>query len=253
MAWDPDRYLQFADHRMRPGSELILRIPDIEPALVVDLGSGTGNLTAMLAARWPEALVLGVDSSEEMLGRARGDVPGVDWQLADIASWVPPGPVDLLFSNATLHWLDGHASLFRRLRTYLAPGGVMAVQMPDNWDAPTHRIPAEILDEPGWPDHARSVLMRRRLSRPSAYIDWVQPATVDVWRTTYYQRLTGDQPVWRWVTGSVLRPVLETLDGSQRDHFEHLCRAAYDDAYPMGADGMTTLPFSRLFIVARAG
>jgi trans-aconitate methyltransferase/nucleoside-diphosphate-sugar epimerase len=206
VTWDPDRYLRFADQRTRPGLELLARIPDLQPRRVVDLGSGTGHLTALLAARWPDASIIGIDHSSEMIERARSDHPELTWVHGDVGSWQPDEPVDLIFSNATLHWLDDHEQLFRRLRTLVDNEGVVAVQMPDNWSEPTHRIPAEILDEADWPEVARSALTRDRLSEPAAYAAWLQPAGVDPWRTTYYQRLTGDDPVWTWVTGSVLSP-----------------------------------------------
>lgn len=257
MPWDPDRYLRFADHRTRPGLELAYRIPDIEAKSIVDLGSGTGHLTALLGQRWPDASIVGIDSSIEMIDRARHDHaaldwPNLDWVVGDVAKWQPPQPVDVLFSNAALHWLDDHETLFPRLRSYLAPGGVMAVQMPDNWSAPTHRIPAEVLDEGDWPDRARAALLRDRLAPPDAYASWVQQANVDLWRTTYYQLLTGDEPVWAWVTGSVLRPVLAALNGSERDRFSEICRTRYAEAYPMAPDGVITLPISRFFLVAQA-
>ena len=132
MPWDPDRYLRFVDHRTRPGLDLASRIPDIDACSIVDLGSGTGHLTALLAERWPEASILGIDSSEEMVERARLDHPSLKWVVGDVGTWQPKEPVDLLFSNAALHWVDDHAALFPRLRSYLADGGVMAVQMPDN-------------------------------------------------------------------------------------------------------------------------
>lgn len=253
MTWDPDRYLRFADHRSRPGLELIARMPDVEARTVVDLGCGTGNLTARLAERWPDASVVGIDSSAEMIERARRDHPELTWYVGDITAWDPEEPIDVAYSSATLHWLDDHAEVFRRLRSLLADGGVLAVQMPDNWAAPTHRIPAEVLDEGEWPDAARSALMRDRLSDPASYARWVQPAEVDLWRTTYYQQLSGEDPVWTWVTGSLLRPVLAALEGSDRERFVEICRTRYAEVYPADADGVTTLPFSRLFLVARAG
>ncbi len=253
MTWDPDRYLRFADHRSRPGLELIFRIPDVEAATVVDLGCGTGSLTARLAERWPNASVVGIDSSAEMIERARGDHPQLTWHVGDITAWEPEEPIDVVYANAALHWLDDHEAVFHRLRAYLADGAVLAVQMPDNWAAPTHRIPAEVLDEEDWPDAVRSALMRDRLSEPASYARWVQPAEVDLWRTTYYQQLTGDDPVWTWVSGSLLRPVLAALEGSDRERFAELCRTRYAEAYPADADGVATLPFSRLFLVARAG
>lgn len=252
MPWNPDHYLRFADHRRRPGIELLARIPDIEAGAIVDLGSGTGDLTSLLALRWPAADIVGIDSSIEMVERARHDHPSIRWSIDDIATWEPDRPLDLIFSNAALHWVDDHEAVFRRLRSYLTTDGVLAVQMPDNWDAPTHRIPADILDGGRWPRGARAALMRDRLSEPTAYVDWLQPATTDVWRTTYFQILNGDEPVWTWVTGSVLQPVLAELESADRARFADECRSRYVDAYPAAADGSVTMPFSRLFIVARA-
>lgn len=252
MPWDPDCYLRFADHRTRPGVELLARIPDMAARRIVDLGCGTGNLTSLLAQRWPEADITGIDSSEEMIERARRDHPSTTWRHGDIETWEPDSPLDLIFSNAALHWVDDHQTLFRRLRSMPADDGVLAVQMPDNWHAPTHRVPANVLDSGEWPEGARAALMRDRLSRPDLYARWVQPSAVDMWRTTYYQHLSGDDPVWTWVTGSLLRPVLANLDAADRERLAQHCRDLYREAYPAGAGGTTTLPFSRLFVIAQA-
>ena len=252
MPWDPDRYLRFADHRSRPGVELLARIPDIEARHIVDLGCGTGNLTALLARRWPDANIAGIYSSEEMIERARRDHPKLTWCINTIENWHPDTPVDLIFSNAALHWVDDHETLFRRLRSLLARDGILAVQMPDNWDAATHRIPGEVLDSGDWPDGARAALPRDRLAQPDRYLRWLQPATTDMWRTTYFQQLGGDDPVWAWVTGSFLRPVLANLDAEDGDRFSLQCRALYREAYPSDLSGTTTLPFRRLFLIAQA-
>lgn len=251
MAWDPDHYLRFADHRARPGVELLARVRHEDPAVVVDLGCGPGNLTALLAQRWPQARVIGVDSSVEMIEAACTDHPDLEWIVADIASWEPDQPIDVLYSNATLHWLDDHAGLFPRLRSWLNPSdGTAAIQMPDNWRAPTHRVPAEVLDDGTWPQAAVDALMRDRLSAPEDYRRWLQPASLDQWRTTYYQELAGPDAVWNWVTGSVLRPVLAALDDHERNRFAAECKQRYAEAYPHDADGNVLLPFSRLFMVA---
>jgi trans-aconitate 2-methyltransferase len=248
--WDPDRYLRFADHRTRPGLELLARIPDIGPRTIVDLGCGTGTLTAHLARRWPGAQVVGIDSSEEMIDRARAEHPGLIWSLGDISAWEPNERIDLIFSNAALHWLDDHESLVPRIRSHVAPGGAVALQMPDNWNAPTHQIPTDILDDGTWPDVAREALMRDRLADPEDYARWLGPATIDMWRTTYWQVLEGDDPVWSWVTGSLLRPVLAVLDEDDRERFSTECRARYAETYRPAADGTVTAEFSRLFVIA---
>jgi len=258
--WNPERYLRFADQRMRPGLELLARIPPLDAHHIADLGSGTGHLTARLSERWPSASVVGVDSSAEMIDRARRDHkqstwpqparPRLTWALCDLATWEPDEPVDVLFSNSAFHWLEDHQTLFPRLRALMSRHAVIAIQMPDNWQAPSHRIPVEILDGDDWSSAARAALMRNRLAAPDAYARWLQPAAVDMWRTTYYQRLSGDEPIWTWVTGSLLQPVLAAMNESDRNRFSTLCRSKYEQAYPADGSGFTTFAFSRLFMVA---
>lgn len=252
MPWQPDVYLRFADHRARPGYELLARIPEVSAAAIVDLGCGTGALTGALAARWPMAEVVGIDSSAEMIGKASATQHEVDWQIADITTWEPTRPVDIIYSNATLHWLDDHDQLFIRLRSYLAPGGVLAVQMPDNWQAATHRVLVDTIDNGDWSHSARDALMRDRLSAPPDYARWVQSAEVDMWRTTYFQELEGEDPVWTWVSGAILVPVLAEMSETERSAFEQIVKKAYRVAYPQGPNGSTTVGFSRLFLVAQA-
>lgn len=186
-----------------------------------------------------------------MIARARQTDSPVEWRVQDIRGWEPAGRQDLIFSNAALHWLDDHPRLFPRLGSYLSGRGMLAVQMPDNWRAPTHRVPADILDDGTWPEASRLALLQDRVSSVDNYRRWLAPLELDAWRTTYYQALEGDDPVWTWVTGSVLRPVLAMLEGDDRSRFEQECKRRYAEAYP-SQDGVTTLPFSRLFLLARA-
>jgi trans-aconitate 2-methyltransferase len=251
--WDPAQYLRFADHRRRPGVELLARIPEVDGVeVVVDLGCGTGGLTALLAARWPEATVTGIDSSPEMLQRATADHASLAWRLSPLESWEPDAPVDVIYSNAALHWLNDHETLFPRLFGLVRPGGVLAVQMPANFSAPTHRIPAEILDGGDWSDAARAALLRDRVAAPSAYrrLLGAEAAALDIWTTTYHQELTGPDPVLEWVKGSVLAPVLAALGPDRAHEFATACAARYRDAYPPEPDGTVVLPFTRLFLVA---
>lgn len=252
MSWDPTRYLRFSDERLRPGLDLLARIPDLHPRLVVDLGCGPGNLTVIAAARWPEARLVGLDSSPAMLAAARASGAAADWVRGDIADWDPPDVYDLMFSNAALHWIDDHDALFPRLAGKVAPRGVLAVQMPDNWREPTHRIPAAILDGPDFDDSNRRALLRDRVESPAAYRAWIGPDfDIDIWTTTYHHVLTGTDPVVAWITGSVLKPVLDTLEGTSRDRFLEACASELGRAYPTEPDGTTILRFRRLFIVAR--
>ena len=148
MTWNPDRYLRFSDERLRPAVDLIARIPLSRPIQIVDLGCGAGNVTRLLANRWPGAQITGLDSSAEMLERARLALPEARFGQAGVENWTPEEPLDLLFSNAALHWVGDHASLFPRLLDQLAPGGVLAVQMPGNFEAPSHRLIRELAGSP---------------------------------------------------------------------------------------------------------
>lgn len=249
--WDPELYEQFADHRLRPGLDLLAQIGPFQPRRVVDLGCGTGRLTEIIAARNPDAQVSGVDASDEMLDRARSDRSRVHWIRADIESWEPDQPHGLIFSNAALHWLGDHNALFTRLGSAVPSGGVLAVQMPDNWTEPTHTIPAALVNDAAYAD-VSDRLARNRVAEVAAYRRWLgSDLEVETWTTTYHHVLTGADPVLEWVMGSVLRPVVDSLDEVRRTDFLAECASRYRQAYPAGPDGSTTLPFRRLFIVAR--
>ena len=283
--WDPGQYHMFSDHRRRPALELLARAPPADPGLAVDLGCGTGEVTRLIAERWPGAAVQGVDHSPDMLARARagdaedeegaGDEEGaagtaggnggkgeavrVEWIEADIAAWSPASPPGLLYANASLQWVDGHEELFPRLLRSLAPGGVLAVQMPLSREARSHRLMHEVLAG-GGPDGAPlgSESLRREIARrwvldPAEYFDLLATAgaaRIDVWTTEYLQALQGEDPVLEWVSGTGLRPILNGLAGEERVRFLDRYRAALRDAYPRRPDGATLYPFRRLFIVA---
>lgn len=246
--WDPGRYLEFAGPRLQPGLDLIDAMPTMSPTTIVDLGCGTGDLTAILASRWPDADVVGVDSSPQMLAAAHGNHPGLSWVEARIEDWAPRSPIDLIYSNAALHWIDDHAALMPRLLAMLSRGGVLAVQMPNNWAEPTHTIPARILDDGTWPEAARWALPRNRLADPDSYRMWLPRARV--WEQIYDQPLTGSDPVFDWGAGSFLRPVLGLLGPDDRRRFTAACSAEFALAYPKGSDETTLLRYRRLFIVA---
>ncbi|MEX2278518.1 MAG: methyltransferase domain-containing protein [Acidimicrobiia bacterium] len=251
MTWDPDIYGAFSDERLRPGVDLLGRVPNIDPPLVVDLGCGTGILTTALARRWPGAKVVGVDASDEMLQRVPAH-PNIEWRRGDIASWEPTEPVGLIYSNAALHWVDDHEHLFARLASALADGGVLAIQMPANWTAPTHRIPAQVLDAGDYGSDPRARLLRNRVANHADYRRWLgADMEVETWSTTYHHVLGGPNPVLAWVRGSILAPVVAALDGVARQRFLDECARGYRAAYPPQPDGTTILPFTRLFILAR--
>jgi trans-aconitate 2-methyltransferase len=253
-AWDPQRYLRFAGERARPFADLLARVDAPAPRTVVDLGCGTGALTAGLAARWPTADVTGVDSSAQMLAAAeRHAVPGrVRFVRDDVQRWQPAGPVDVLVSNAVLHWVPGHEGLLRRWAGLLAPGGWLAVQVPGNFRAPTHALLAEVCRSPRWADRLAGVSPRAdAVLEPAGYLAVLESAglAADVWETTYLHVLTGADPVLGWVSSTVLRPVLARLDESDAAELTGSYAAALRAAYPPRADGTTVLPFRRVFAV----
>lgn len=252
VTWDPAQYLVFRDHRLRPAIDLLQRVPLERPARIVDFGCGPGNVTAVLRRRWPDAQVTGVDASAAMLDRARGADPGVDWQLADLRQFSPAARVDLLFSNAALHWLDDHAALFPALVSHVAPGGVFAVQMPRNFGEPSHTSIYDTVREGPWRERL-APLIRPEPTKPAGYYwDLLAPhvRSLDVWETVYQQALEGDNPVADFVKGSWLGPFLEALGGAERAAFERAYRDRVQHAYPRRPDGRTLFPFRRLFIVA---
>jgi trans-aconitate 2-methyltransferase len=259
MRWDAHQYLKFAEARTRPALDLLARIPPLAVRQIYDLGCGTGHLTRLLAGRWPEATVVGIDGSQEMLSRAAAGGGRIAWQLADIGSWEAEFPADLIVSNAALHWLPDHGRLAPRLLRQLAPEGVLAVQLPWNWNAPTHRLIREVLEEKGldggpFPAAALSAcVLRAPVPEPSAYLDILggEASAVELWCTEYFHRLEGPFPVLEWMKGTTLRPLLQVLDEGDAERFLHLYGERLAAAYPARADGTTLLPFRRLFWIAR--
>lgn len=256
--WDPSQYARFSDHRLRPALELLDRVPLTDPRLIYDLGCGPGEVTQIIAQRWPDATVTGVDNSPEMLAKARALDDSITWAEADIAAWQPAEPPDLIYSNATLQWLAGHDTLFPRLMDLLAPGGCLAVQMPQSWPLPSHRLMRETLAHGGpdgspiGPPTLRAALDHVWVHPVSQYFDLLAPMSqdIDAWETEYVQVLQGDDPVLEWVSATGLRPVLNGLGDADRALFLEDYSARLREAYPRRADGTTLYPFRRLFIVA---
>jgi trans-aconitate 2-methyltransferase len=251
--WDPRQYLKFSDHRLRPALDLLAQIPLDSARSVYDLGCGPGNITRLLAERWPGAQVVGVDSSAEMLVKARQEAPGIPFIQAGIEQWSPAAPADLLFTNSTLQWLDDHARLFPRLLAQLAPQGVLAVQMPHNHDAPSHAAMREAAEEGPWRARLRDVRSIRPVGTPADYYRILAPVArqIDIWETEYLHVLEGDNPVVEWTKGTGLRPYLDALKEPERGAFLAAYAARIAALYPKQPDGRTLLPFKRLFILTR--
>ncbi len=255
MTWDPETYLRFADLRLRPAAELLARVPAERPAMVHDLGCGPGNVTALLRARWPEADLTGIDTSPEMLAKATEKLPDVRFARVGIADWRPDAPADVIYSNAALHWLDDHAGLFPRLLGLLAPGGVLAVQMPRNHGAPSHTEMVAAAEAGPWAGTLRPLLRAAPVAAPAVYYDILRPhcAALDIWEVEYIQVLEGDNPVVAFTRGSALKPLLDALPAAERAGFEADYAARVAAAYPPRSDGRTLFPFRRLFMIAVAG
>jgi trans-aconitate 2-methyltransferase len=258
MSWDPAQYAKFADLRLRPALDLLGRVPVESAAHVVDLGCGTGNVTEHLAARWPTATIVGVDGSPEMLAEAKarrvrmGPGGHVHWQLANLREWHAGAPVDVLFSNAALHWLGQHDTLFPALFAQVAPAGVMAVQMPRNFDAPSHRIVADLAASSRWSPQLGDLVKPSPVHPPAAYFAWLTAcgARVAIWETEYLQPLRGPRPVLEWIKGTYLRPLLDRLSPADQNEFEGAYAERAAEAYPADRDGVTLFPFRRLFLIA---
>jgi trans-aconitate 2-methyltransferase len=249
--WDPERYLTYADERGRPFVDLISRIGAATPAQVVDLGCGPGNLTALLVARWPGATVTGLDSSPEMVEAARRDVPGIGFEVADLRDWSPTQTPDVLVSNATLQWVPGHLDLLPSLVSKVAEDGWFAFQVPGNFDEPSHTIRTELASREPYATHARDARVPTSHD-PADYARLLLDlgCEVDAWETTYLHVLTGEDPVFTWVSGTGARPTLQALPDDLRPQFEAEFRAALREAYPADTEGRVVLPFRRIFVVA---
>ncbi|MTD15885.1 trans-aconitate 2-methyltransferase [Nakamurella sp. YIM 132087] len=249
--WDPAQYRRHAGDRGRPFFDLVARIGADAPERVVDLGCGPGNLTVSLTGRWPQAAVEGIDSSAEMIEEATGLGSPVDFRRQDIADWTPPARPTVVVSNAALQWVPGHPDLLRGWLAALANGSWFALQIPGNFTAPSHVIMRELAESPRWAPQLAGVLRHQDTVLPAVdyagtFLDagW----QVDAWETTYIHRLTGADPVVDWVRGTGLRPVLEVLQGADRDEFVDEYTRRIRQAYPPGPHG-TLFPFRRIFAV----
>ena len=259
--WDPARYGLFGNERLRPAIDLIGRLPKaangFSPRHIVDLGCGPGSVTAVLAdaygtqdANNPQ--IVGIDSSDQMLETARKRDETIEWQKGDIATWQPDEPVDLLFSNAALHWVPDHSNLFPRLLEHVRPGGMIAIQVPNNFLAPSHQLIGEAGIE--WRKEVDQAMHTARIMRPGDYFDVLSLSCdeVDLWQTQYCHVLTGPDAVFNWTSSTILRPVLAALpDDTARASFTAKYKERLNQVYPIRDDGRTLFPFNRLFMVAR--
>ena len=251
--WNPQTYLAFADQRGRPFFDLLGRVGAESPKRVADLGCGPGNLTQQLAQRWPEAVLEAVDSSPEMVAAARER--GIDAELADIAAWVPGPETEVVFSNAALQWVPGHAELMVRWAGLLQPGAWIAIQVPGNFDAPSHLAIRRLAGEQRWSKVLGDFAFRTPavVETPIRYAELLTEAgcRVDAWETTYIHELRGRDAVLNWITGTALTPVRDRLSDELWQQFRAELIPLLDEAYPIRPDGRTYFPFRRIFVVAQ--
>jgi trans-aconitate 2-methyltransferase len=261
--WDPDQYLKYGDERGRPWVELINRVFHPSPRKVIDLGCGPGTTTAMLMDRWPDACIVGVDSSEEMIDRALAlQVEGrLEFRLADLSDlgWTEEGPFDVVLCAATFQWIPDHVALFPGIVDALSDGGIFAFQVPANFDQPSHTLLYELARSDRWSSLLADRVRPDPVLSPSDYLKSLlaTAATADVWSTTYLHVLRGPDAVLEWVRGTALRPFLSVLEeqGTPGDTaaFEDSFGAALRAAYSTDGEGRTIFPFRRIFSVASRG
>lgn len=253
MSWSPSQYLKFVNARTRPAIDLLNQIDASDPSIVYDLGCGAGNITLLLEQRWPHARIIGVDDSQEMLAQAATRSDRIEWSLQSVASWNASPPADVIFSNATLHWIPQHEILLPRLASQLRPNGTLAVQMPRNFAAPSHTLIAETVLQGPWRRKLEPLLVPNPVSTPQEYFAILQnqAESLDIWETEYLHVLEGKDPVKEWTKGTWLKRFLDALDEPERSEFENRYAERVRSAYPPLADGRTLFPFRRLFILMR--
>lgn len=246
--WNPSLYLQYGAERTRPAAELLARIALDDVSDVLDLGCGPGNSTALLHQRWPLARIMGVDNSPAMLEQARVAVPECRFIEADVRQFKPEHAVDLIYANASLQWIPDHYALLPHLISLLKLNGVLAVQMPDNTDEPSHVLMREVAYEQGYPNRAREPLPGIH-----AYYDILTQAgcDVDIWRTTYYHKMSSHQAIIDWVSATGLRPWMQELSENEQLKFLARYHELLVQQYPIQENGQILLAFPRLFFVAR--
>jgi trans-aconitate 2-methyltransferase len=251
--WDANLYLKYADERARPARDLLAQVPIADPRRVYDLGCGPGNSTKLLAARFPSAEIVGIDSSAEMLEQARRALPRISFERADLTGWRTPRPADLLFSNAALQWVPDHLHVLRTLVEALPCGGILAMQVPDNLGEPSQVLIREIAERGPWAERlAGAEAARQTIPAPAVYYELLAPLCrrFDLWHSVYQHVMSGAPAIVEWMTGTGLRPHLARLQANERQAFLAAYLERIAAAYPALADGRVLFPFPRLFVVA---
>jgi trans-aconitate 2-methyltransferase len=251
--WDPQLYLKFSDYRGRPATDLVAQIKLENPQRIIDLGCGTGNSTEQLHRRWPKAELTGLDSSAEMLAQARKNHPEWKWIASAIEMWAPESSYDLVFSNAALHWVPDHGALFPKLLSRAAPGGALAVQMPNNHLSPAHQAMKRVSQDARWSSVLAGAVQDRPVQPAGFYYDALRKSAsaVNIWETEYLQIMDGPKAILDWIRSTGMRAYLEPLPSDEeRKLFAQRCLEEFEKAYQPDDQGKVLFPYKRLFIVA---
>ena len=252
--WDTELYLQFERERTRAARDLLAHIPTLAPGAIFDLGCGPGNSTQLLVASYPQAKTFGVDVSPQMLSVAQRRVPEATFLQDDIATWRPEKPVDLIFANASLHFLSDHQARLLELVGDLAPGGVLAVQMPNNIHEISHALMRMVAADGPWSERLLPIAKTQALvGAVDEYYELLCGTCdeLDIWQTTYVHPLESVDDIVKWFEGSGLRPFLDALDAPGKEAFLKRYRQELDQAYPRQSDQKVLLRYPRLFLIAR--
>ena len=252
--WDAGQYLRFIQERTQPAMDLAARIPLTGHIRILDAGCGPGNSTRVLAQRFSQADILGVDSSPEMISRAQKDHPDLHFALGDIGSedGLCGGPFDVIFSNACLQWVPEHTQLLPRLLAQLSPGGVLAVQVPMNYEEPIHRILSSLVSDSAWRDKFTQLRRFYTLTPEDYYaVLTTGHARVELWQTTYFHVLPSHESILEWYRGTGMRPYLEQLSAADSERFSQQVLERVREAYPAQPDGKILFRFPRLFFLAK--
>ena len=254
--WSAAQYLKFGTERTQPVLDLLAQVPLKSPRRIVDLGCGPGNSTAVLREKYPHAHLTGMDSSLDMIERAKKTLPDTKFEISDLKSYKPPEPADFLFSNAVFQWLnyDERIDVFKNLIATQPPGAVFAFQVPDNFSEPTHTAMRETAEHGPWAEALRNahVPFERAFQSPPQLYDALKPlcSNVIIWHTTYYHFLKDHQAIVEWVKGTGLRPFIDQLSSQYRERFLEAYLEKIKERYPVLHDGKVCLRYLRLFAVA---
>ncbi len=252
--WNAELYMKFEEERTRAARDLLSRVPDFGPKSIVDLGCGPGNSTLLLRGRFPAAAILGIDKSSNMLSVARQRIPSAKFINEDIAQWRPQTPPEFLFANATLHFVPDHYALIQRLVSMLAPGEIIAAQMPNSTHQASHALMRMISAEGPWADRLLPIAKTRPPIGPAdEYYRLLTPlcASVDIWETSYVHPVAGPEQIVEWFEGAELRPFLDPLRVEESATFLSRYREELEASYDRQPDGRLLLHYPQLFFVAR--